>query len=83
MMIDKGQRDELSKAVSLSMKMQVTTIRTIFAKRSYFFFMGNPQYKNPVLQAKPLTHFVPKRTESLPRQLLLSAYRVATAILND
>lgn len=41
--VDQGQWDELSKAVSRSMRMEVTIIRTKLSERSYSFCIDVPR----------------------------------------
>jgi hypothetical protein len=89
--IDATQWDQLAK--SLNMRMEVTCIRTLYSRRSYFYCIGDPRFRGPLDQEKALqvlqtgkkTRGLPflSRQKELPRQLGMTVTRVATAIVND
>ena len=69
------------------MRMEITSIRTQYARRSYFFCVGQPRYQNPLAQEKALSlvgmvGLVPSRGMA-PRDLALEAQKIAVAVLND
>ena len=81
------QWDEMAKALVGAMRMEITSIRTQYARRSYFFCVGQPRYQNPLAQEKALSlvgmvGLVPSRGMA-PRDLALEAQKIAVAVLND
>jgi hypothetical protein len=48
-----NQWEELAKAISKHVRLQITKVRLQESKNiQYFFVLGNPLYKNPILQQK-------------------------------
>ena len=46
------QWDELAKA--LSMRLEISCIRTLYSRRSYFYCVGDPQFRGPIEQGNAL-----------------------------
>jgi hypothetical protein len=78
------QWDELAKSMISTVRMEITTIRIKQARRSYFFCVGNPSYKTPLVQEAALqasNEQLPRKTTS--RRLAVKAKVVAKNVLNS
>jgi hypothetical protein len=88
--VDHGQWDELAKAITRAVRMEITAIRTKYSRKSYFICIGQPKFQNPLEQDKALKSISKKKREELfsalqppPRQLVLDVQEVATAIVDE
>ncbi|KAG7337759.1 hypothetical protein IV203_024855 [Nitzschia inconspicua] len=64
--------------------MDITTIRTKHARRSYFFCVGNPIYRTPLLQEEALqvsNEQLPRKTTS--RKLVAKVKDFARHVMNS
>jgi hypothetical protein len=59
---DHSQWDEMAKSFVSHMKMEITCIRTWNSRRSYFYCIGKPLYKSPIVQEQALV------TKGLPNK---------------
>lgn len=65
------QWDEMAKSFLSQVRMEVTCIRTWYSRRSYFYCIRKPLYKNPLHQQQALdSKEMPRKTP--PRQLNIS-----------
>lgn len=81
--VDVTQWHEMTRAIARSLQMEVACIRTQYSRRSYFFCVGDPLFKNPLYQARE-SSFVSLRRDSLPsRDFLIEAKKTATEIINE
>jgi hypothetical protein len=85
--VDHGQWDEMAKALARSIRMEVTSIRSKHSRRSYFYCLGNPIYRNPMLQQKEMEgqELVLSQlpvTARPPRTLLADAKQAAEAVMD-
>ena len=48
------QWDKLAKSMIATIKLEITWIRTQFARQSYFFCVGRPRFKSPIQQEAAL-----------------------------
>lgn len=81
---DGGQWDELAKSFSAQVKMEVTCIRTWHSRRSYFYCMGKPLYKNLFEQQQAFsssTKLVP--VPRIPPRSLMKAVKDAASEVID
>jgi len=88
--VDHGQWDELAKAITRAVRMEITAIRTKYSRKSYFICIGQPKFQNPLEQDKALKSISTKKREELfsalqppPRQLVWDVQEVATAIVDE
>lgn len=81
--VDVSQWHEMTRAITKKIKMEVTAIRTKYSRRSYFYCVGDPNFRNPMEQWKGSRLVGVARSSLPPRDIVLEAQKVATAILND
>jgi hypothetical protein len=86
-----GQWDELAKAITRAVRMEITSVHTRFSRRSYFFCIGPPKFRSPLEQERALMGISKEKQEELftlalqppPRQLVLDVQAVATGIRDE
>ena len=84
--VDIGQWHEMSRAITQTVKMEVTAVRTKYSRRSYFFCVGNPIFQNPLHQAKGCPRAISsalEQSELPPRNLVSEVTKAASQILDE
>lgn len=81
---DNGQWDEMAKSFSVEVKMEITCIRTWHSRRSYFYCMGKPRYKNLFAQEAAVGS---GKLVSIPRSpsrsLMQAVKKAASDVINS
>jgi hypothetical protein len=78
------QWKEMADSMVLHVKLEITSIRTKHARRSYFFCVGKAKYKTPLVQEQAFA----LRNEDLPRKtanrrLMQKVKDAATKVINS
>jgi hypothetical protein len=77
------QWDEMVKSMIADVKLEVTCIRTQYARRSYFFCVGKPRYKNPCEQEVYMLSSNERLPMKTPRRTLMHRVKLAASrVLN-
>jgi len=69
--------DEMAKSFSSHFKMEITCIRTSHSHRTYFYCIGKPLYKNPIIQGQVIGSKQVRSRKNPPR-MLMNLVRKAT-----
>ena len=69
---DHSQWDEMAKSFVSQMKMEITCIRIWHSRRSYFYCIGKPLHKNPIVQEETLGSKELPKKKNPPRALMNS-----------
>ena len=80
---DNGQWDEMAKSFAVQIKMEITMIRTWNSRRSYFYCIGKPLYKNVFEQQEAVGYEKLVAIPQIPSRTLMAAVKkAATDVIN-
>lgn len=80
---DRSQWDEMAKSFVSHIKMEITCIRTWHSRRSYFYCIGKPLYKSPIVQEQALAFKDLPNKKHPPRSLMNLVKKTSQNVINQ